>query len=144
MKKFLILAIVFLASIWAFWSYSFAAGTGTAASSVTKITVTENIPWMDCKLKTWAGWGDTVTTRKYVCEIGWNFWAVMLMLKGMIKYVTFLSILVAVLMLVLSGLKMSLEWKKDDKKMFKRVLVALLVLFSMGLILNSIAPWIYI
>jgi hypothetical protein len=68
----------------------------------------------------------------------------MLMLRWLIKYVAFLAILISVLLLVISGIKMSIEGKKEDsKKMFSRVIVSLLVLFSMGLILNTIAPWVY-
>ncbi|EKE29375.1 MAG: hypothetical protein ACD_2C00183G0004 [uncultured bacterium (gcode 4)] len=139
MKKILVLILVFICTMPVSWGYVFAAEASW--TWVTTITVTEDIPWMGCTLVNPSN--TSVTTRKYRCNVTWDFWAVMLMLRWFIKYVTFLAILVAVLMLVLSGVKMSIEWKKDDKKMFKRVLTALLVLFSMGLILNTIAPWVF-
>jgi len=112
------------------------------ADDTTTVTVTEKIPWLTCKEAD--NFNAAVDKRKYKCTIEWTFGTVMLMLKGLIKYVAFLAILVAVLLLVVSGVKMSIEWKKEDsKKMFSRVIVSLLVLFSMWLILNTIAPWVY-
>lgn len=71
----------------------------------------------------------------------------MLMLGGLIKYATFIVALLGVLMLVYSGIEMSMAGvggKKDDaKKRIEKVILGLVLLFLVGFILNTVAPWIY-
>ena len=72
----------------------------------------------------------------------------MLILKGLIKYATFLVALIAVLMLVVSGIQYSISGAdesqaKDAKERIKKVLMGIVLLFLIGFILNSVAPWVY-
>lgn len=72
----------------------------------------------------------------------------MLILKGLIKYATFITALIGVLMLVVSGIQYSLsgasgEAKKHATERIEKVLMGLVLLFLIGFILNSVAPWVY-
>lgn len=136
LSKILVSIILFLS-----WNsvYIFAAWE-TSADSKTKVVVTEKIPWMDC---TWED-NQPIENRSYECTVEWWFGSVMKMLAGFIKYITFLAALGWVLMLVVSWMRLSIEWKKDEaKKMVKNVIIALLVIFLMWFILNTVAPWVY-
>lgn len=138
LSKILVSIILFLS-----WNsvYIFAAWE-TSADSKTTVVVTEQIPWMDCELdkNSWS-WPES---RRYECTVEWWFGSVMKMLAGFIKYMTFLAALGWVLMLVISWMRLSIEWKKDEAKtMVKNVIIALLVIFLMWFILNTVAPWVY-
>ena len=66
----------------------------------------------------------------------------------MIKYLTFIVALVGVLMLVVSGIQYSLAGAQDGavkeaKGRVTKVISGLTLLFMIGLILNSVAPWVY-
>ena len=50
-----------------------------------------------------------ITTRKYKCTIASGFGSVMLILRGLIKYATFITALIGVLMLVVSGIQYSIS-----------------------------------
>ncbi|MDD2566077.1 MAG: hypothetical protein PHZ26_05115 [Candidatus Gracilibacteria bacterium] len=136
MKKLVILFVSFVLLIQG--SFVFAAESTTGG---TKVVVTEKIPGMTCS----GADNQPLETRKYECTIKPGFGSVMDLLSWLIKYITLIAILVSVLMLVVSGIRMSIEGKKDDaKKLFTRVIISLIVLFMMGFILNTIAPWIFI
>jgi len=69
-------------------------------------------------------------------------------MKGLIKYFTFIVALIGVLMIVVSGIQYSLSGASDSaakeaKGRIKQVIAGLVLLFMIGLILNSVAPWIY-
>lgn len=110
----------------------------------TTVTVTEKIPGMKCD----GADNQPITTRKYVCTIQPGFWSIMLILKGLIKYATFITALIGVLMLVVSGIQYSIagadKWAADAaKKRIEKVIAGIILLFLIGFILNSIAPWVY-
>lgn len=69
------------------------------------------------------------------------------MISGFVKYVTFLAVLGTVLMLVISGIQYSLagvtDGKADAKEKIAKTLKAFAVLFLVGFILNTVAPWVY-
>lgn len=121
----------------------FSSGNVFAASETTVI-VTEQIPGMGC---TSIG-GDTPETKKYKCTVQSGFGSVMAIFKGLIKYATFITALVGVLMLVVSGVQYSISGAdksaaEDAKKRIVKVLSGLVLLFLIGFILNSVAPWVY-
>jgi len=99
---------------------------------------------MDCKEILGGG----PETKKYKCVVKPGFGSVMLIFKGLIKYTTFLVALIAVLMLVVSGIQYSISGAdesqaKNAKERIKKVLMGIVLLFLIGFILNSVAPWIY-
>ena len=116
------------ADAWVTWTQSFTV-------------TTEMIPWWNCEpYWTWT-W---ITERKYKCTVDWNFWSVMNIFRSMIKYVVLIATLVWILMLVLSWIQLSISWNaKKAKDKFVQVIVALVVLFLVWFILNTVAPWVY-
>lgn len=100
---------------------------------------------MDCQP---VGSDTSVTKRKYKCTIQPGFGSVMDILKGLIKYATFLTALIGTLMLVYSGIEYSMAGASGDdvkhsKSRIMKVLAGLVLLFLIGFVLNSVAPWIY-
>jgi hypothetical protein len=94
------------------------------------------------------GKSDKPEDRKYECTIESGFGSVMLIFKGLIKYVTFITALVGVLMLVVSGIQYSISGADKDaaghaKTRIQKVIAGLILLFLIGFILNSVAPWVY-
>lgn len=106
--------------------------------------VTEKIPGANC---TDAGRGSTQTTRLYKCTVGKGFDTVVGVLGSLIKYATYLTGLIGVLMIVLSGIQYSLSGGGEDAKKAKgrimQLVTGLVLLFLTGLILNTVAPWVY-
>lgn len=137
-KKLFLVFIIFF-NIFIFSESVFAESWDT--TSETTVVVSEKLPWMkDCTELVW--WWPEV--RKYECKVKWWFASVMEMLKWFIKYAVLIWIMFSVLMLVISWIRMSIDWKKDEaKKLFTRVVVALVVLFMMWFILATVAPWVY-
>ena len=117
---------------------------GVAAAEVT-VTVTEKIPGANCVPE---GSGSGVTNRKFKCTVEGGFATVQNMLGGLIKYATFITALVGVLMVVFSGLQYatsagSTEAQKSAVGRIQNLILGLVLLFLVGFILNTIAPWIY-
>lgn len=135
--RLILLSITIFSFFWNLWWIVCAED----ASTTTTVTVTEKIPWVKCD----PAWSESdPSTRKYKCTVSWQFWAVMDLWKWLIKYATLIAVLTWVLMLVLSWVEMSVKWdKKKAVERFKQVIMALLLLFFMWYILNSIAPWVY-
>ncbi len=109
------------------------------------MVVTENIPGANCTLKNGTG---AVDKRLYECTVGDGFDSVQALLGGLIKYATFLTGLIGVLMIVLSGIQYALsggdgEAKTKAKNRIVQLISGLVLLFLMGFVLNSIAPWVY-
>ena len=118
--------------------------SSTDQSWPTTVTVTEKIPGMNC---VWTDVGD-ISKQKYKCTIESGFGSVMLILKGLIKYATFITALVGALMLVYAGIEYSMSgasWGdiKNAKGRITKILAGLSLLFLIGFVLNSVAPWIY-
>lgn len=76
------------------------------AEGETTVTVTEQIPGMDCSPDSKGG--ADPEHRKFKCTVQPGFGSVILILRGLIKYATFITALVGVLMLVVSGVQYSL------------------------------------
>ncbi|HRI35966.1 MAG TPA: hypothetical protein PK765_02630 [bacterium] len=114
----------------------------TPAYAVT-VEVTEKVPGANC-----SGGTGSPQTRRATCEIGRGFESVMEILSGMIKYGTFLIVLIGVLMIVASGVQISMgaidsSMREDAKKRITQVLTGLAFLFLVSMILNTVAPWVY-
>lgn len=102
-----------------------------------EVKVTEKIPWADCEWSTW----------DYTCTVKPGFWTVMQLMGWIIKYFTFLASLGWVLFIVINWIMLSMWgmwWSKDEiKKRITMTIGWLILLLLSGLILHSIAPWIY-
>lgn len=139
MKIFLKILTVSLLTLLNFQTISFAA-TGDNAKTTT-VKVTEEIPWMNCKLLSGK---DDVNTRTYECTVESGFGSFMKILQWLVKYFLFIAILAVVFMIALNWIRMSVAWKNEAaKKQFIHLIEAVALIFLMGFILNSIAPWIY-
>ena len=89
-----------------------------------------------------------LTSTQYACTITPGFGMFMQLISGFIKYATFLTVLVGILMLVVSGVRLSLsgvnkDMAGDSKAMITKILTGLAFLFLISFILNTVAPWIY-
>lgn len=113
------------------------------------VTVTEKIPWAwcECVEKVWNDW--ECKNSVYTCNVEKWFWGVMKMMGAFIKYLTFIAALWWVLFIVYNGIMYSMSWidqslKDDSKKKIIQTLVWLVVLFLSWIILNLVAPWVYV
>lgn len=155
MKKIILLSIFIIASLWVSTTYAEWDETNKTSTKI-KVQVTEKMPWMTgCyQTKAWASatWSlkstQVANWETYTCEIEPGFASVQLMLSGIIKYFTFIAGIAGVLFLVINGIMYSMwgmdaSMKDEAKKRIIKTLVWLMLLFSSGIILNIIAPWIY-
>lgn len=116
------------------------ADTSSWTEHITKVEVVEKVPWRNCKKdeKSWY----------YVCEIKSWFSSVNDIVWEMIKYITLLTLLRAILFIVISGIMMSMAWadsalKDESKKRIVQWIIWLILVLLSWIILNIIAPWIY-
>ena len=68
------------------------------------------------------------------------------MAGALIKYATYITALIGVLMMVVTGIAYMFgegEWKKTMKEHTMNIVMGLILLFTIGFILNTFAPWIY-
>lgn len=86
------------------------------------VYVTEKIPGANCSD---ANRGTTQTTRLYKCTVGKGFDTVVGVLGSLIKYATYLTGLIGVLMIVLSGIQYSLSGGGEDAKKAKGRIIQL-------------------
>ncbi|EKE27028.1 MAG: hypothetical protein ACD_4C00084G0001 [uncultured bacterium (gcode 4)] len=136
MKKQLLLFLTIISVLTPFYSYA-----------DTVVRVTEKIPWADCG-ENISNNGDGPESRIYECRIKPWFQSVMLLVWWFVKYATFIVALIWVLMLVASGIHLSLSWfdsgaKAKAKEHFTKIIYGLILLFLIWFILNTVAPWIY-
>ena len=125
--------------------------TVQAAKWVT-VTVTEKIPGANCddgttKEKTVNG--KKINSTTYKCTIEPWFGTVVKVMGKMIQYFVFLASLWGVLFIVINGIMYSMWWadqglKDESKKIIVQTLIVLALLFLSWVILNLIAPWIWI
>lgn len=92
--------------------------------------------------------GTSADTKKYKCTVRGTFATVMGFITGLIKYATFLTALVGVLMIVYSGLMIVATAGSDKERAAAKARIAsliggLVLLFLIAFILNTVAPWIY-
>ena len=136
MKKNII-KILLLLSLCTFWVFFMPIYSTNAV----EVTVTEWVPWCT---------GSTVTTDgTYKCNVEKWFGSITRILWEIIKYATFIAWLGAVLFIVINGILYSMSWlntglKDEAKKRITKTLLWLVVLMLSWLILNMIAPWIYV
>lgn len=137
MKK-IILILVLGFSIFT-WNSVFAEIWTTSWWNWIEVKVTEKIPWASCTPGTWP-W-------PYTCTVKPGFGTVMQLMGWIIKYFTFLASLGWVLFIVINWVMLSMWgmwWNKDEiKKRITMTIGWLILLLLSGLILHSIAPWIY-
>ncbi len=86
--------------------------------------------------------------EKPYCEFGSWTEAIMKLLGGIIKYITFIVWLLAVLFIVVNGIMYSMGWmdqsmKEEAKKRITKTLIGIIILLMTWTILKLIAPWIY-
>lgn len=137
MKKIIILVLLSFSFI---FNNAFARddkSTTTSSWNWIEVKVTEDIPWADC---TWTDWDYTCTVQPW-------FGTVMQLMWWIIKYFTFLASLGWVLFIVINWIMLSMGWfwwsKDEIKKRITMTIGWLILLLLSGLILHSIAPWIY-
>lgn len=147
MKKLFLLLLVLSSLIITPLSYAAdgePAPTGNTNGGATEVIVTEDIPGMGCISEG----GATPETRKYRCTIQPGFQSVMLVLRSLLKYFTYLVALAGVLMIIVSGIQYSLAGADKEsagkaKHRVQQVVTGLIFLFLIGFILNTVAPWVY-
>lgn len=141
MKKilhFFILAAVLLQSV-------FLGGFAYADTGDVTVTVTDAIPGAGCVQN---GSGTDPSNRTYTCTIKPGFGSVLDLLKGFIKYATFLVLISSVLAISGLGLWLTFAGIEDSAKAKAKehiftIIKGIVVLLLVGFILNAIAPWIY-
>jgi len=122
-----------------------AENTSTDKAEGITVTVTEKIPGAKCKPEK----TDSSYTWTYDCTVEPGFWTVTNIMGSLIKYFTFIALLWWVLFIVYNGIMYSMGWveqtlKDNAKKRIVETLIWLTVLLLSWVILNLIAPWIYV
>ena len=139
-KKIITEILIIITIFSSFWiiqnSYAKEEWTDT-----TTVKVTEKIPWANCEKKEWE--------KLYTCKTGRWFWSIMGIMWDMLKYLTFLAWLFAVLSLVVWWVMYSMWWaneamKTKSKEYIEKSLIWLVLLLLSWTILYMIAPWIYV
>jgi hypothetical protein len=115
-----------------------------ATGSWITVTVTEFIPGAWC----WEGKWEP-GNLKYECTVEPWFWSITAMMWEIIKYFTYIAALWAVLFIVINGILYSMSgmdagMKDEAKKRISKPLIWLIVLLLSWVILNIIAPWVYV
>lgn len=148
MKK-LASALVFAALSFSFVSVALAADAPASEGGEPGeafVYVTEKIPGANCEPAQGRNEQD-LTKRLYKCPVGKGFGTITSLFGSLIKYATYVTGLVAVLMIVLSGIQYSMSGGGEDAKKAKgrvmQLIAGLALLFLTGFILNTVAPWIY-
>ena len=143
MKKIIITTILLLWILMSLWIQSTFAEW---KKEINKVEVTAKIPWADCSPVdgTWKDWGATI----YECSVERWFGSVMSIMGNMLKYFTFIAWLFSVLWIVAWWIMYSMWWaseqlKTNAKTFITNSLLWLIVLLLSGLILYTIAPWVY-
>jgi len=134
--KIFIILFVILNNI--FFTY---ADTSSWTLHTTTIEIVERVPWRNCSEKPNENW-------YYECKIEAWFSSVNSVVWKMIKYITLLTLLRAILFIVISWIMMSMAWadsslKDESKKRIVQWIIWLILVLLSWIILNIIAPWIY-
>lgn len=133
MKKILLLIITFLA---------FFVFQSTYAETIkVKIPINLSSVISTC-------WSEP-TDWSYECSITTWFSSVKEWLWQIVKYLTFMTWLAWVLYIIINWIMLSMAWldqnmEKSAKDNIKKTLIWLIILLLSWLILNFIAPWIYV
>lgn len=149
MKKILILITSFLLILSSLQYVQ--AARDTSQSGTVQIRVNEKIPGVNCTPD--KAWGvdektGTYSPTTYNCYVKKDTSQVLDMLGAIIKWFTYIAILVAVLFIVGSGIMYSMWWANEEmkstakKRVVESILWLILLLLS-GYILQLVAPWVY-
>jgi hypothetical protein len=146
MKK-IITKILLLLTTFSYLWISIVSNTYAADAEPIIVTVTEDIPGAECDEKKVEK--DWKTTTTYDCKIKPWFGTIVAMMGKIIKYFTFIAALWGVLFIVYNWIMMSMGWMDQSlhdeaKKRIIQTLIWLLVLFLSWVILNVVAPWVYV
>lgn len=131
MKKIFILIIILFSGF--FWlNY-------VNASDHVKVTTNSEMPWVDCE-KIWA--------TKYECKVPKKSDSLIKTFWWIIKYFAFLTGIFWVLFIVINWIMYSMGWldqelKETAKKRIIQTIFWLVILFSSGYILQTLAPWFF-
>lgn len=152
-KKF-ILAVTIVAALvatpaWAALECSssgvLSGGSGTCAA------VTERLPGMKCSDAT----PDSIKKGApvYYCPAGQGFSGFFDVLRGLMRYGIVIALLFGVLMIVVAGIRISAsgaaeglglgDQRTDAKMMLLKVVSGIVALALVGVILNTVAPWVF-
>lgn len=140
MKKILLIITLLVFSLASF-------SINTYADKVTKVKITEYIPWACKNFKDWKI-PECSIEKPCDCEIEAWFKSITSMLWNVIRYFTIIAALAWVLMIVIFGIQYSMWWmdtwvKESAKKNISMTVFWLVILLLSWVILNAIAPWIY-
>lgn len=135
------IAIWVLTTLYILSSFWFIQNSYASTWDVNKVKVTEKIPWANCKKNEWE--------KLYTCTTSRWFSAIMEIMWKLLKYITFLSWLFAVLALVVWWVMYSMWWaneamKTKAKDYIQTSLIWLILLLLSWTILYMIAPWIFV
>ena len=141
MKKIIIKILLTILIIWNIW---FISNTYATWSWIT-VTVTEKIPGANCIKAD----KSTKEQPRWDCKVEKWFGSVVTMMWAIIKYFTFLAWLWWVLFIIVNGIMYSMwgaepSLKDEAKKRIIGTLSWLIVLLLSWVILNIVAPWIYV
>ena len=136
-KKLIIKILILITTISIFWILQ----NTFAAEGVNVVEVTESIPWANCSFD----WEKNL----YVCRTERWFSAIMLVMWEILKYLTFIAGIFAVLSLVVGWIMYSMWWANENMKTksteyIKSSLYGLILLLLSWTILYMIAPWVYV
>lgn len=103
------------------------------------VIVVEKVPWANC-VPEW---------DNYKCTVEAWFDSMIDLMGKIIKYFSYLAGLWTILFIVINGILYSMWWadssmKEEAKKRIVWTLIWLVLLFLSWIILNLIAPWIYV
>lgn len=120
------------------------ANKETNAPKPLEVITSEDIPGAGCVQIMTGG----VEKNKYKCTVKSGFASVRDFLGTLIKYATFITALLGVLMIVFSGIQWSLSADDEGartkaKGRISKLIMGLVLLFLVGFILNTVAPWVY-
>lgn len=109
------------------------------------------VVWMDVSQLTWSSCEAIVQeglTTGYNCSVPKTMSWILGMLGQIIKYFTFITLLVWVLFLVIWGIMYSMSWIDDElksnaKKMITKIISWLILLLLSWYILQFLAPWFF-
>jgi len=109
---------------------------------------TVDIPWMECSEKNKVSSWTTSETKIYTCKVKKWFSSMIDMIAGLIKYLTYIAMISAVLFIVINGIMYSMSWvdsgmKDEAKKRITKTLIGIILLLLSGYLLNLFFPWIY-
>lgn len=140
--KHIILLVLFIwIGFW--WVVPTSYWQDTTSSKIEhEVKVTEKVPWANCN----DGEGDP---KIYTCTVEAWFSPVMQMMQKMVKYFTYIATLAWVLMIVISGIQISMGWMSSDakenaKQRIIKTIGGLIVLLLSWVILHIIAPWVFV